>query len=67
MFKKSIYKRGSHKGKSNLTLTRGDGKEMPVKTSAGDRFLQMGKKRIANQGLAVMDTIDKEIQKAIKI
>ena len=43
MFKKSIYKRGSHKGKSNLTLTRGDGKEVPTKTSAGDRFLQMGK------------------------
>lgn len=65
MFKKSIYKRGSHKGKSNLTTTKGDGKEVSM-AKGGDRFFQMGKKRIANQGLAVMDTIDKEIANAIK-
>lgn len=46
-------------------MTKGDGKEVSM-SKGGDRFFQMGKKRIANQGLAVMDTIDKEIAKAIK-
>ena len=65
MFKKSIYKVGSNKGKSNLTKTKGDGKEVIAKTSGGVRQLNY-RKRIASQGLKAVDTIDLQIEKAIK-
>ena len=65
MFKQSNYKASKPKGQSNFTKTMGDGKTVIAKTATGMKQMSYGK-RVASQGLSIVDTIDMQIAKAIK-
>ena len=50
----------------NMTISRGSGKVQSKTTSAGDRVMKVGYRADSNQGLAMKDTVDQMIAKAIK-
>jgi hypothetical protein len=54
------------RNQNNMEISRGDGKVQSKTTSAGDRVMKIGYRADSNQGLAMKDTVDQMIAKAIK-
>jgi hypothetical protein len=55
-----------NRSQNNMDISRGGGKKQSKTTSGGDRKMKIGYRPDGDQGLAMQDSVDKMIAKAIK-